>query len=164
MNDGDGISTTDIEVESSNQHGVFKWFLLLLIVFVSVFLGIYVWDTTNKAQEESAQLKDELKRANGDLFMMKLILTLMSAFLFVVICCTWDTANKAREESAQLREQLDSSGTMCTVCLDNPRQVLLQPCGHVCMCKDCADRVRGADNQCPICRKHIEKMQPAYIS
>ena len=28
----------------------------------------------------------------------------------------------------------------CTVCLENPREVMLTACGHVCLCSDCADR------------------------
>eukprot|EP00092_Neocalanus_flemingeri_P024956 GFUD01027066.1.p2 GENE.GFUD01027066.1~~GFUD01027066.1.p2 ORF type:complete len:126 (-),score=47.03 GFUD01027066.1:409-786(-) len=113
-------------VKSAPQPGVFKRLLELLMMLVSAFLVVFAWDTASKAQEESAQLRDELRRAKG--------------------------------------EQLDRSGTRCTVCLDNPREVLLQSCGHVCMCKDCADRVRKGDNQCPICRKQIDKMQPAFIS
>lgn len=34
----------------------------------------------------------------------------------------------------------DRSGTRCTVCLDNPREVVFQECGHVCSCSDCAAR------------------------
>ena len=36
--------------------------------------------------------------------------------------------------------ELFRSGTVCTVCLDNPREVVLQGCGHVCVCGDCASR------------------------
>ena len=102
MNDGGATSAAAKAVNKAPQQGVFKRLLELLMMLVSAFLVIFAWDTANKAQEESAQLRDELRRAKG--------------------------------------EQLDRSGTRCTVCLDNPREVLLQSCGHVCMCKDCADR------------------------
>ena len=57
----------------------------------------------------------------------------------ILVVFAWDTAGKAQEESAQLRQELrmaragqgERTGTRCTVCLDNPREILIQPCGHV---------------------------------
>ena len=68
--------------------------------------------------------------------LFELMVMMVSALLVIF---AWDTAGKAREESAQLRLELrrakkleaERTGTRCTVCLDNPREVLLQPCGHV---------------------------------
>jgi len=40
----------------------------------------------------------------------------------------------------------------CVVCLDREREVVLHPCGHYCLCKECSDHLR----QCPICRQQIE--------
>jgi len=102
----------------------------------------------------------------------ELIFMLFSAIL---VLFSWDAASKANEENATLRMELrrsrkpddggDRSGTRCTVCLDNPREVLLQNCGHVCVCSDCVSRIRfGGDNRCPICRKLIEGTQSAFIS
>ena len=70
---------------------------------------------------------------------------LVSAFLVIF---SWNSALKATEESAELRSELrraradqaDRSGTRCVVCLDNPREVVLQPCGHVCVCQECIKR------------------------
>jgi len=81
-------------------------------------------------------------------------------------------ASKAKEEAASLRgelrlarsEQADRQGTQCNVCLDRPRETVLQPCGHVCLCLQCADRIRRGENQCPVCRSRIEKVGQAYIS
>ena len=30
----------------------------------------------------------------------------------------------------------------CTVCLDNPREIMYQDCGHVCACSDCTARYK----------------------
>ena len=100
--DGGSASAASKAVKSAPQPGVFKRILELLMMLISAFLVVFAWDTANKAQEESSQLREELRRAKAD--------------------------------------QLDRSGTRCTVCLDNPREVLVQKCGHVCMCKDCSDR------------------------
>ena len=82
--------------------GVFKRLLELMMMLVSAFLVIFSWNSALKAQEESAELRSELRRARTD--------------------------------------QADRSGTRCVVCLDNPREALLQPCGHVCVCQDCIKR------------------------
>ena len=100
--DGGATSAATKAVSKAPQSGVFKRLLELLMMLVSAFLVIFAWDTANKAKEESAQLRDELRRSKA--------------------------------------QQMDRSGTRCTVCLDNPREVLLQSCGHVCMCRDCANR------------------------
>ena len=110
----------------ASQPGFFKRILELLMMMISAFLVIFAWDTAQKAQQESAELRQELRRARG--------------------------------------EQADRSGTRCTVCLDQPREVLLQPCGHVCVCGDCSKRLRCSGNQCPICRVNIVNTQRAYIS
>ena len=39
----------------------------------------------------------------------------------------------------------------CMVCSDNKRDVLFQPCGHVCTCATCADRVK----KCLLCRREV---------
>ena len=73
-----------------------------MMMLVSAFLVIFSWNSALKAQEESAELRSELRRARTD--------------------------------------QADRSGTRCVVCLDNPREALIQPCGHVCACMDCINR------------------------
>jgi E3 ubiquitin-protein ligase MGRN1 len=40
----------------------------------------------------------------------------------------------------------------CIVCMSNPRNTLLEPCKHVCLCAECAEILRNNRNACPICR------------
>lgn len=42
----------------------------------------------------------------------------------------------------------------CKVCLDNPVQTVLKPCGHSLMCTDCAVNVK----HCPVCRRQIDEI------
>ena len=37
---------------------------------------------------------------------------------------------------------------LCSVCLDQDKSIMLEPCRHVCLCQECAPRVTS----CPICR------------
>lgn len=60
------------------------------------------------------------------------------------------------------RTESDEGSNVCVVCLDSPKEVILLDCGHVCMCLNCVTSL--SDNKCPICRQHIRKFLPAYIS
>jgi hypothetical protein len=45
--------------------------------------------------------------------------------------------------------------TQCKICLDADRDVVIVPCGHYCMCADCANIIAGSTGKCPICRGHV---------
>jgi len=53
---------------------------------------------------------------------------------------------------------------VCVVCLGAERQVILLPCGHVCVCATCADTLISAGHACPVCRSVITNVMPAYVS
>lgn len=40
-------------------------------------------------------------------------------------------------------------------------QIILLPCGHVCLCEDCSDNI---NDSCPICREEIVSKAPAFIT
>ena len=41
----------------------------------------------------------------------------------------------------------------CIVCLENKKQVVMWPCRHLCVCADCAVRLR----KCPVCRAKVKR-------
>ena len=53
---------------------------------------------------------------------------------------------------------------VCVVCLGAEREVILLPCGHVCVCATCADTLLAGGHQCPVCRGPITTVMPAYLS
>jgi len=53
---------------------------------------------------------------------------------------------------------MGSLGYSCLVCMDQPRAVRLEPCGHAYFCYDCATRMPRA--QCPVCRTMVENLRP----
>lgn len=77
-----------------------------------------------------------------------------------------EALRKRLEETRRARRQIvrDSEipeNQRCVVCQTNPREIIVLPCGHVCMCEDCNDSIT---NECPVCRTHILQRAAAYIS
>jgi E3 ubiquitin-protein ligase MUL1 len=71
---------------------------------------------------------------------------------------------KMREKILKRRNEIDAQGLsdaqICIVCLENPREVILLDCGHVCICADCVSKVNG---KCPICRNSFSNTHAAYV-
>ena len=55
---------------------------------------------------------------------------------------------------------LSASG-LCIICLERPRQIVFQPCLHLCLCTECSQRL--PNRQCPICRQRIRSTLTAYV-
>ena len=53
---------------------------------------------------------------------------------------------------AASNSQADSEGSECIICLTNPRNLVLLPCRHVCICTTCYKSLR---QKCPQCRTVI---------
>jgi len=50
-------------------------------------------------------------------------------------------------------------GTDCVICLSNPRDTVILPCRHVCICNTCANVKSSTWSfQCPVCRSRVHKM------
>ena len=55
------------------------------------------------------------------------------------------------EALVQMRTQnLDEDEHVCSICLENPRNMVLRPCNHLCICEDCKYGLHN--NECPLCR------------
>jgi len=71
-------------------------------------------------------------------------------------------ANRNRADAADIRNATsDVDLRLCVVCLNNPREVILLPCGHVVVCVDCMERLNGT---CPLCRMSFSRTHAAYVS
>jgi E3 ubiquitin-protein ligase MUL1 len=71
---------------------------------------------------------------------------------------------RMRDAILRQRSQIDIEGLsdiqICTVCLTNPKEIILIPCGHVCVCADCCLKLHS---KCPVCRQSVSSTHPAYI-
>ncbi|AES81841.1 putative aminoacyltransferase, E1 ubiquitin-activating enzyme [Medicago truncatula] len=52
----------------------------------------------------------------------------------------------------------NEQGKECVICLSEPRDTIVHPCRHMCMCSGCAKVLRFQTNRCPICRQPVERL------
>ncbi len=52
-------------------------------------------------------------------------------------------------------------GVLCSVCLARPLEVMISPCNHVCLCRECSSLV---GDSCPICKGKIDERINVYLS
>jgi hypothetical protein len=65
----------------------------------------------------------------------------------------------AGAHAATVGHSTGGSGGECVVCLDSPREMMLEPCRHVCLCAACALRV----SHCPVCRAKVARRVRLYM-
>jgi len=72
---------------------------------------------------------------------------------------------RVRQQIQRERTRASTEGLhetqICVACLQNPREVALFPCGHVCLCADCSILIQ---ERCPVCREHVLETSPVYLA
>jgi hypothetical protein len=59
----------------------------------------------------------------------------------------------------------DAEETMCVVCFDAPKDHLIVPCGHQCVCAGCAEQLtKTRTPTCPVCREPIQQTVKVFCS
>lgn len=65
-----------------------------------------------------------------------------------------DLIEKRLKDQIQSREESELKDTMsCCICLHHPKNIVLLPCRHLCVCATCGAREDLI--RCPICRVEI---------
>lgn len=73
-----------------------------------------------------------------------------------------DTVKKKGEEGSAFDEEDEDS--LCLICLSNQKRCIVMPCGHLCVCKDCAlTLAQQPGAQCPICRNRVSTFVPLNL-
>ena len=79
-----------------------------------------------------------------------------------------NTTNNDHETSfsSALIKPQDPERMLCVVCMEREKRVVLLPCKHCCMCKECTDQIVAHwrdQAQCPVCRQLIvDTLEPFY--
>lgn len=64
-----------------------------------------------------------------------------------------ETRPKPAPKANLYQNQWEKAGLKeCVVCWEVPRTHVFVPCGHMCACKSCSERM-GSDKRCPICNQ-----------
>ena len=54
---------------------------------------------------------------------------------------------------------------MCVVCFDAPKDHIIVPCGHMCVCASCAEQLtKTRTPTCPVCREPIRETVKVFCS
>lgn len=48
-----------------------------------------------------------------------------------------------------------STDAVCSVCMEEPPNIRVGPCGHACLCSVCYSRVMERNKRCPVCRQRM---------
>ena len=78
------------------------------------------------------------------------------------LCDALQTLEQACTLGLDTGEALNAGS--CIVCMDAPATHAIMPCGHLCLCNDCAKKLLDAGDDCPICRAKIESTQQIYLA
>jgi hypothetical protein len=61
--------------------------------------------------------------------------------------------------------QSDAEETQCVVCFDAPKDHIIVPCGHQCVCEACAELLtKTRTPMCPVCREPIIQTMKVFCS
>jgi hypothetical protein len=59
----------------------------------------------------------------------------------------------------------DAEETQCVVCFDAPKDHIIVPCGHQCVCARCAEQLTETRTPtCPVCREPILQTMKVFCS
>jgi hypothetical protein len=74
------------------------------------------------------------------------------------------TTGDDEEREAEAAPAVRDPGRGCGVCLKSEAEmsgwVMLRPCGHVCVCRECA----GGLSECPKCRRAVVECISAFLN
>ncbi len=73
---------------------------------------------------------------------------------FIKIVNESDIPNTQQHTINKLYE--DPTDSECVVCMTTEKEVVFIPCGHYCLCKVCALRIKDTNGKCIMCRSIIE--------
>ena len=62
-----------------------------------------------------------------------------------------------KENDVNTQEQSDDK--LCVICIDNAKDIVFIPCGHVSVCKNCSDGLKI----CPLCRSDITTTNKIFL-
>lgn len=63
-----------------------------------------------------------------------------------------------------LSTEKEDEANECVVCITDPRDTVVLPCRHMCLCSSCAKELRQRSNRCPMCRVPFQSLLQFRVS
>eukprot|EP00979_Chaetoceros_neogracilis_P002186 scaffold383_cov229-Chaetoceros_neogracile.AAC.3 len=60
-------------------------------------------------------------------------------------------------------EAKDQSFGPCAICLTGPRTHIFVPCGHMCTCQPCSNKIMNQSRKCPICSQLVTTVMEVFV-
>ncbi|XP_052847313.1 mitochondrial E3 ubiquitin protein ligase 1-like isoform X2 [Drosophila gunungcola] len=113
-----------------------------------------------------------LEKANGENILKLFVCGTISVLLIAFIASKIYKRNKKKIEESKIHNSLErernlvrpvslKQDQLCVVCGTNAKEIILLPCGHVCLCENCSQMISIT---CPVCRCNIESKAAAFIA
>lgn len=127
-------------------------FISLLYVFLQVYkiIFVYLYQQTRNFQRKSYRYVRRLITQLRGYFTNSPSVTVRSNF-----------TPRARPMIHRKEPQEDEIN--CVICQERSKCILMLPCRHVCVCKECYIELRLYSETCPICRVEIEHTMNVFI-
>lgn len=78
---------------------------------------------------------------------------------FYRVSAKFVTKIQEKKDKIIINKIYENDDIECIVCMDNPHDVIIVPCGHYCMCLNCASKIKSSSgSSCPMCRGNIESI------
>jgi len=104
-----------------------------------------------KELETVVKERDQLKQERSTLFGGEHLETLSLSELSN-LSVKLENANMKVKKCMQELRRKEEEAKLCVICLEVPKTILMLPCGHKCLCSNCA---LPTNNRCPICRTTV---------
>ena len=85
------------------------------------------------------------------------------------LICEQLEMNQNLENNARMKSELTEirRESQCVICLDAKKSEAFVPCGHICVCKPCYDRLaqvsKASSVMCPTCRRDVRFTLRVYL-
>ncbi|XP_017070634.1 mitochondrial E3 ubiquitin protein ligase 1-like [Drosophila eugracilis] len=118
-----------------------------------------------------SMLIKRLEDAHRSLIFKLVVCSAISLVLVAFVARKIYRRSKRKMEEASIHNRLETQrkrdpsvhlpqDQLCVVCASNPKEIILFPCGHVCLCEGCAQKISIS---CPVCRCKIASKAAAFI-
>lgn len=103
-------------------------------------------------------------------------------FIYGILSSVLELRHRRRQNENSLNEDIHRNSTenadgincspmnksagnsnLCVICQDRPKSILLLPCRHLCLCRNCIYHLRAYRSICPLCRENFRETIQVYV-